>query len=439
MKRYYHKSIILTLLSLFAADAYCVSPDSVYTLQECRDMALKNNAAMTTAANNLKAAEETSREAFTKYFPEISAGASAFTANHDILQYRVLDLVTLGIIKNGKAAGIWAMQPVFMGGRIVNGNRLAGVGEDVAKIRKEQTADNVLLQTDDLYWRLASLKSTRKTVESAIVMLDSLASDVEAAVGAGMVVRNDLLKVNLKRNEYRNSLVDLDNGLNLLKMLLSQQIGLGASAGIDIPEMTPDTLPDLPHSIYVDGAEAVLNTNDRRLLEKNVEAKSLEKKMEIGSNLPQVGVGAGWFYHDVFDQNHNFGAVMVSVTVPISGWWGGSHAIRKKSIELENARTELNDLTQKLEIEISDKWDNVTGAYRKMNLSHQDIEQSEENLRITRAYYDAGMNTITDLLDAQTLYVESQSNYIAAYGAFRLSVSQYLNATGRLSPSVSAR
>lgn len=408
------------------------SPDTVFTLQECRDLALQNNAALRTSAKNVEAAIETRREAFTKYFPEIAAGASAFWANHDMLQYDVLDLFTLGIIKKGKTAGVWAVQPVFMGGQIVNGNKLAGVGVDVAKIRNEQAVDNVLLETDGLYWKLASLKAMRKTVESAVVMLDSLAVDVQAAVEAGIVVQNDLLKVDIKRNEYRNSLIDLDNGINLVKMLLAQQIGLGPSAAIETAEVIPDTVPEFPYSLYVDRADAVLQTTDHRLLEKNVRAKELERRMTVGEYLPKVGVGAGWFYHDVLEQNHNFGAVMVTVAVPISGWWGGAHNIKKKTLELENARIERDDLSQKLEIEVTDKWDNLTGAYRKMELSHKDIDQSKENLRITRAYYDAGMNTITDLLDAQTLFVESQGNYISNYGIFRLSISQYLNSTGRL-------
>lgn len=153
--------------------------------------------------------------------------------------------------------------------------------------------------------------------------------------------------------------------------------------------------------------------------------------MEIGGNMPKLAVGAGWFYHNIFDQNHNFGGVMVTLSVPLSGWWGGSHAIKRKSLELENARTELDNLSQKLEIEMSDKWDNLTASHRKMAIAHEAIGQSEENLRLNRAYYEAGISTITDLLDAQTMNRQAHDDYIAAYGAFRLSEAQYLNATGR--------
>lgn len=421
-----------TLLVTSVAATGQNATDTIYTLRQCKALALANNADIRVADNNLRAASETTREAFTKYFPEVSAGASAFKTNRDVIQYDVLDMFTLGVINKGKTAGVWALQPVFAGGQIVNGNKLAKVGEEVARIRKEQSSDLVELQTEALYWQLATLKAQRNTVESAITMLDSLSIQVQAAVEAGIVTRNDLLKVDLKRNSYRSDLVDLDNGIDLMKRLLAQQMGLGSDAKADIDETVPEIVPAYPADLYIQASQALVQTADHRLLVKNVEAKELEKKMETGSHMPQVGVGAGWFYHDIFDQNHNFGGVMVTVAVPISDWWGGSHAMKRKSLEVANARTELNNLSEKLEIEMEDKWDNLTAAHRKMQIASEAISQSAENLRLSQAYYDAGMNTITDLLDAQTLYRQAQNDYVSAYGVFRLSEAQYLNATGRL-------
>lgn len=406
--------------------------DTVCTLDECKQMAVANNADIYMADNNLRAAIETRREAFTKYFPQVSAGGTWFKTHNDVLEYNVLDLFTLGIINKGKAAGIWALQPVFAGGRIVNGNKLAKVGEEAARIRKEQSTNQVQLQTEALYWQLVTLKAQKHTVESAITMLDTLSRQVGEAVDAGVAMRNDLLKVDLKRNGYRADLVNLDNGIELIKMLLAQQVGLGVDARVDVNEAVPDTVPVYPEALFMNSAEALGLTSDHRLLVKNVEAKELEKRMEVGNYLPQVGVAAGWFYHDVFNQSHNFGGVMVTVSIPISGWWGGSHAIKRKKFELENARTELSNLGQKLEIEMTDKWDNLTAAHRKMTLASEAIAQSKENLRLNQAYYEAGISTITDLLDAQTLYRQAQDDYTGAYGLFKLSEAQYLNATGRM-------
>lgn len=437
MKTIYKTIICIAALGAGAGIGRAAEPseavtDTVCSLDECKRMAVANNADIRVADNNLRAAIETRREAFTKYFPQVSAGGSWFKTHNDVVQYNVLDLFTLGIINKGKAAGIWALQPVFAGGRIVNGNKLAKVGEEAARIRKEQSANQVQLQTEALYWQLVTLKAQKHTVESAITMLDTLSRQVGAAVDAGVATRNDLLKVQLKRNGYRADLVDLDNGIELMKMLLAQHVGLGTEARVDVRAQVPDSVPAYPEALFIRTSEALDLTADHRLLVKNVEAKDLEKRMEVGNYLPQVGVGAGWFYHDVFNQDHNFGGVMVTVSVPLSGWWGGSHAIKRKKLELATARTELSNLGQKLEIEMSDKWDNLTAAHRKMVLASEAIAQSKENLRLNQAYYDAGMSTITDLLDAQTLYRQAQDDYTGAYGVFKLSEAQYLNDTGRL-------
>ncbi|MDE5554334.1 MAG: TolC family protein, partial [Muribaculaceae bacterium] len=245
LTKYIIISSVAISLSGIAATAQNTA-DSVYTLQQCKSLALANNADIRVADNNLKAAIETRKEAFTKYFPEVTAGGSAFKTHNDVIQYDVLDMFTLGIINKGKAAGIWALQPVFAGGRIVNGNKLAKVGEEAARIRKEQSADLIQLQTEALYWQLVTLKAERETVESAISMLDSLSLQVKAAVDAGIVTRNDLLKVDLKRNSYRADLVDLDNGIELMKRLLAQQMGLGSDAKADVDANVPDEIPAYP-------------------------------------------------------------------------------------------------------------------------------------------------------------------------------------------------
>ena len=405
--------------------------DSLLTAERCAEMAIANNAAMRNAAKNEESARETRCEAFTKYFPQVSASAAAFRTHNDILEYDFFNLITLGIIDRGKVAGVQAVQPVFMGGQIVNGNRLAKVGEEAAELQARQTSDRVRLTARTYYWRLVTLNAARQTLEKALQTLDTLDLQVQAAVDAGIATRNDLLKVQLKRNTYRADMVDLDNGIDLFGRLLGQYIGLPEGVRPVPVVAVPASMPLLPDAVYMLPADALPQTADYQLLNKNIEAKKLEKRMEVGKNLPTVALGAGWFYHDVLRQDHNFGAVMVAVNIPLSGWWGGSHAIRKKEIAVQVAQNEFSDLSQKLEIEMSDKWNNLTSAHRKMAIAREAIGQSEENLRLNRAYYDAGMCTVTDMLEAEALNRQAEDDFTAAYGAFCVAYDEYLNATGR--------
>lgn len=434
---YYIIASILALASLFQARAqepvYEPEADTLMlTLDECRSMALSDNAAAKTADNNTRISRETSREAFTKYFPEISASGMSFWANHDVIQYNVLDMFELGMIKKGVTAGITAVQPIFAGGQIVNGNALAHLGEQLAELRKRQTDEEIIVTVDTYYWKLVSLQSQRETLKSLLVMLDTLAYQTQAAVDAGVILPNDLLRVQLQQNDFRATLIDLNNGISLCSNLLGQYIGAGLTP-VNTAERIDTAQPlQLDTEIWRDPQQAVTATPSYKMLTTALRAAKLEKKIAIGSNLPTVGLGAGWFYHTLLEQKHNFGALFIAVNVPLSGWWSGSHEIKKKNLEIQNAQLQLSDGEQMLQIAMIDAWDNLTAAYRKTQTAAEAIVQSRENLRLNQNYYSVGVSTITDLLEAQTLYKRANDQYIAAYADYRLRTTEYLRATAQL-------
>lgn len=402
------------------------------TLEQCRDMALHQNAATRTAANDVKMAKATSDEAFTKYFPEISATGGYFWANHDVIQYNVLHMFELGIIDKGYTAGITAVQPIFAGGQIVNGNALAHVGEQVAELRKRQTDEEVYASVDKYYWKLVSLQSQRETLASLIEMLDTLACQTQAAVDAGVILKNDFLKVELQRNDFKTMMIDLDNGIALCSNLLGQYIGAGLTPVRVCERIAPGEMPDFAADLWRNPEDAVMNTPSYGLLNSAVRAADLEKRIAVGRNLPTVGLGAGWFFHNLLKENQNFGALFISVTVPISGWWGGSHDIKKKKLAVQNAQIQREDGCELLQIAMRDAWDNLTAAYRKMQNAHESIAQAEENLRLNKSYYEVGVSTITDLLEAQTLYRRASDQYIAAYSDYQAKGTEYKKASGQL-------
>lgn len=74
-------------------------------------------------------------------------------------------------------------------------------------------------------------------------------------------------------------------------------------------------------------------TTGYRLLQSDVKANKIKQKLEVGKNLPSVAVGGGYMYDDLMDKAHPFAIGFVTVSVPFSDWWGGSHAIKKQANE----------------------------------------------------------------------------------------------------------
>lgn len=435
-----NKSIISFAAVMFSA---AMSAQTL-TLEQCVDMALENNARIRTAEYNLSASKQTSRQAFTNYFPQIGISGAAFTANHGMLQHKLdlpLSMLGLGLpdmqydislLKKGSVAGINLIQPVFMGGQILNGNRLAHIGEEVSRLQYRQTSDEVRKNVEQYYWQLVSLHSKHRTLDDAIAMLDTLTNQVQSYVNAGITTNNDLLEVKLKRNEMLSARTELDNGISMLRMLLSQYIGKGISGDVDVAsEISMKEVPAFPHDIYMSPEDCLSQTVGYGLLNQNVKAKELEQKIAIGQNLPSVAAGASYDYEHLMDQGHTFANIYVTVNIPVSEWWGGSHNIRKKKIESQIARNELEDNSQMLMIAMTNAWNDLNTAYTQIKIAYESIEQSAENLRLNENFYKAGTVTVSDLLNAQTLHRQAQDKYTEAYGTFQQKKLAYLQSTGR--------
>lgn len=439
---------------MLAATAMAQQPE-ILTLEQCCQMAIENNTAMKTALDKAEAAKWVSRNALTNYFPNITAGGVTYTTNKGLLQYdfgislEQIGLGTLGgllgsmglptgfshdfqLAKKGTLAGVNLVQPIFMGGRIINGNRLAHVGQEVARLESERTRNEVMLQVEEYYWKLATLNAKKQTVAQLMEMLDTLTQYVGTYVDAGVANRNDLLQVKLKRNQMASNMVDLDNGIYLVRMALSQYIGRGPLGNVDVaPAPANHNVPELPLEYYVDPAQAVTNTPAYGLLQQSVKASELQQKIAVGDNLPVVAGGAGYFYEHLFKQDHGFGALYLTVSVPITAWWGGSYNIKRRQVETRMARANMEDKTQLLMINMANAWNDIVSARDKIAIAVESMGQAEDNLNLNRAYYEAGMVTLTDLLQAQALYKNSCDEYVEAYGNFMIKTLQYRQASGQ--------
>jgi outer membrane protein TolC len=422
---------LLNALVLCPLPAWGEAPEAtVLTLDDCRQRAVEQNVHMRNANLSVDAARETSRQAFTNYFPDLSATGMAYDANKGLLQMDMgPDVGTMSLLKNGVLGGITLTQPVLAGGQIVNGNRLAQVGVEVSELQQNQTEKEVRQTVEQYYWQVVTLTQKKQTLQAVHEMLTSLYADVETAVNAGLKTRNDLLQVQLRRNDVESSMLNLDNGLSLSKMILAQYIGLaGSPIDVKVTESL-DSVPAYPSELKVDHEEALLHTPEYQLLERNVKACTLQRKMAVGKNLPTVGVGVGYMYDNLMDTDHPFGIAFVSGSVPISGWWGGSHDIRKRKADENMARNDLTDNSELLLINMQHLWDEVNDAYRQILIAHNSIEQSTENLRLNQDYYKAGISTMSDLLDAQMLYQQSRDQLVETYAKFRLKQLEYRQAT----------
>ena len=447
------KKLIITLSFIIFHLSFSVA--QTYTLQQLKDSALQNNIAIRNAKHSIDAAQQQRKEAFTKYFPNVSGTGLWFNANKGMAQTE-LNLseqispelgmalaqslpaealaalgnpISISMMKNGTIAGVTAVQPVFAGGQIINGNKLAKVGEDVSRLQLQLSENEVERQTEQYYWQLVSLQEKMKTIEAVQALLADIHKDADVAIRAGVAMRNDLLQVQLRQNEVESQKLKVQNGINIVRLLLGQYCGLHNDS-FSVESLVFNDVSSI-QPVKQDCDQALQGTAEYRLLNKQVEATKLQRKMEIGKNLPTVGVGAGYNYHNLLDNDHSFAMVFATVSVPISDWWGGSHAIKRKKIAQQQAEEQLVDNSELLKIRMQNAWNNVEESGQQLQIAQRSIEQAEENLRLNRNYYKAGTSKMSDLLEAQLLYQQSLDRRSDAYADYQNKLLEYRQATGQ--------
>ena len=422
--------VLGNLLCLLLVPALSVEAQRSLTLEECSQLALENNARMKNARLDVKGAEEVRKEAFTKYFPSISATGGAFTSDNGMAELALVPgLLEMTMAKNGVMGGVTAVQPVFAGGQILNNNKLAALAVEVSRYQMKQSENEVLLTVEQYYWLHVSLQEKRKTVSLLETLIDNLYKDVEASVRAGVANRNELLQVQLKKNSIASDRLKVDNNLRLSKMLLSQYIGLPEDE-FTVQATLQEPLPS-PETYRIDLMSALPTTVAYKLLDKNVEASRLQYKLKVGQNLPSVGIGAGYMYHNILDTDHSFGMIFATVSVPLTDWWGGSHAIRKQKLQLKAAEYTRQDTNEKLLLQMQKLWNELEEAYKQAKISEESVKTAEENVRLSTDYYQVGTETLSDLLNAQSLLQQSRDQYTDDYTNYLIKRTEYLQATGR--------
>ena len=413
----------ILFVAAFLTSAIC-SAQTVYTLEQILDSARHNNISIRNAQRSIDAAQHQRKEAFTKFFPSVSGTAAWFNANRDMAKMDMMGM-SMSMMKNGTIASINATQPVFAGGQIINGNRLAKIGEDVAMLQMQLSENEVEKTAEQYFWQIISLQEKLKTIAVVETLLADIHKDVDVAVRAGVAMRNDLLQLQLRQNDTESQKLKIQNAISILKLLLAQYCGLRDtsfviehkdSRAVDFSEEPTGNVHSLP---------------EYQLLGKQVEAANLQHKLAVGQNMPSVAVGAGYNYHNMLDNDRTFGMVFATVSIPISDWWGGSHTIKRKKIEHLKAVEEQQDKSELLKIRMQKAYNDVIEARQQINIAERSIEQAEENLRLNRDYYRAGISKMTDLLEAQLLYQQALDRHTDTYADYQNKLLEYRQAIGQ--------
>ena len=455
------KRLTIILLAVLGGCFACRAQELVLTLEGCKELARDNDPYLKNARLDALSARAQKSEALAEYFPTVQATVMGFHALNPLIDIGIVDILgrsdaawnisnayddfaySNGLpdryraLQYGYGAGVSVMQPLFAGGRIVSGNRLAELGVRAADLKSSLQARETDSGVERKFWQVVSLVEKMKVLDAAMEMVDSLEKDVESAYSAGLVTEADKLQLKLKKSELKSARLQLLGGIRLAKMDMFNEIGIAYSAvssasSADRPyidavsfDSGTDELRS-PQSVRISEEEMAASMEEARLLDLQVEAKKLEKRMVLGSTLPQVALGGVYGYgHYVGDGKLN-GTVFAMVSVPISDWGKTSRRLKRYENEVQKAENEREYLDSQLLLRARQMWIELETSWERMAVACEASDLARDSFARQRAAYDAGMATMSELLQSQTDLLSCEESCAESRIAYRMALDSYL-------------
>ena len=340
--------------------------------------------------------------------------------------------------RNMFAGAVMLSQPVFMGGAIIAMNKMADLGEELAANSAEAKRQLTLYSIDQAYWQVVSLRHKQKLAQGYLDLLKKLDSDVQKMIREGVATRSEGLSVSVKVNEAEMTLTKVDDGLVLSKMLLCQLCGLPLNEQVTLADEESEELGTEAVRQQVDMEQVAQTRPELKQLQNMVDmSRQLTNILKAG-NLPQVLLTGGYMVSNpnLFNGFERKLAGMwnvgVMVRVPIWNWGDVAYKVRASKGATAIAKLQMAEAREKIELQVNQSAFRVEEAQKKLTMAQSSVQKADENLRTATLGFREGVISSTTVMEAQTAWLQAQSQKIDAEIDVKLSQVNLKKALGVL-------
>ncbi len=467
----------------------------VLSLDSCRALALRNNKELAQSKAKIEKANWDSKAAHTNYLPKISLTAGYMRSGNEIsllsnkqkasfnnlgsnmlTQYggqfstiaqefitKYPDLAPLVQQVSGKLPEFAQMgnslgksvtdafrtdtrnltvgmilltQPLYMGGKIKAYENITKYQKTLAEQQLHADELDITLDVDKAYWQVISLTNKKRLAKSYRDMLAHLDSDVIKMIHEGVATKSNELAVSVKLNEAEMTLMKIDDGLTLSRMLLCQLCGIPLDSSPRLADEDTNDLPTQTANITADVNTAFNNRTEIAQLNTAQRIYGEKAKVERAAVLPQLALTGGYMVSNpnVFNgfekRFRGTWAVGVMLKVPVWNWGETKYKVRAAQAEQQMAKFKTDEAKEKIELQVTQEAFKVNEANRKLQLSLKNLDKAEENLRTAQVGFKEGVINTTDLLQAQTAWLQAHSDKIDSQIDIKLCRAAYNKALG---------
>ncbi|MCW3464223.1 TolC family protein [Chitinophaga nivalis] len=420
--------LIFSLATVLSGN-YVAAQTQVLSVTTCQQLALEQNKKIKAARYQIDAAGAALQSAVTNAYPAIDGSVMGAYLGKPVggaFNGMIPEYVVSGSIS--------ATQAIYAGGKIRNGKKIAEKFISIQEEQKVLTTAEVILNVHKAYWQVVQVKEKMVLADKYQTLLQGLQRELKNAYDAGIIYKNDLLRVEVNLNEAALQVSQAADGLVMAKLQLAQLTGMPGQVNFAVADSVTGDFNELTGDDLLAAAD---NRPEIRLLKNVLDAEELQKKLLKGDLLPTIGVSASGVAAAGKSVNISNGKDfmstyygLASISMPIFDWGKRAHKIKEQSFKIAARQQLLEDTKEQINIEVQHTYLALNQSVKKIHRSHLSLTQAEENLRLANDRFKAGTITGKDVLEAQAIWQQAYSSIIDSKVEYKINEAAYQKAIG---------
>ena len=401
--------LMVPIMTLAADNLQTTAQPEILTLEDCLDLAFKNNKQIQEQEKQVAIAEGAVKKAKGGFWPTLNYQAAR--EKSDVVQYQV----GMAYEDHQFAAGVNATLPLYTGGMLRNNLKLARIQLDIAQEALRKAKQQLIYDVKQAYYNVWLAEKVVQVQEASYRNLDQHVNRVQIRYNAETASKLDLMRAKVQRDTLKPKVISAQNQLVLAKLQLATIIGYPKEQSYQVRYDTAKL--EMPESVTLSMSGILNQAHENRPELRQIQCKSeidqIVTAMEKASYKPNAGlsVGYGGVNKDVtFDDWYDAWALTFSV--------GGKLYDRKIHAKIEQAKKEEEltgiqeaNLRDMIHLEAEQSLQNLTVSIETTRANQASIELAKEALRMTEIRVDNGMATTMDIMDAQLALDQALTGY----------------------------
>jgi outer membrane protein len=315
-------------------------------------------------------------------------------------------------MKWGATADLTASQLLFSGAYLV-GLQTTKAFKGMSELAITKSTKDLAESVSNAYHLVLVMQENKNIMDSIYAQTLKTAKEMQAMYKSGFVEETAVDQITLTANNLKNTLLVMDNQVEVAKNLLRLQMGLDMKTNIVLTDKLDAMLAQNIQLALLTGDLNIDKNTDFQLVQTQTKLKKLQLKYQQSSLLPDVA--AFYQYDHQFNKNamsftppHVIGA---AINIPIFGSGAKCARIKQASLDLEKAKNTEFQASQGLQLAYSQAKTSYSSALNKLDANKENLELSQRIYKKTLIKFKSGVSSSMELTQAQAQLLQSESTY----------------------------